>query len=195
MNPRLRSGLLVASLVALFAGACSVGSEEEDGVEAAAALVSSDGAVSATISFNDWGSGYTGNVTVTNNGNTPTTSWTVVVDPHGSVVSQTWNATSTASGSQVTFKPLSWNAAIPAHQSVSFGFNAAPGGPSNLASSSSSPRRDRAEAALRPAAPRAARARAGAAERRAVVVAAAAGAGPAAPTGEAARPRPTRPKR
>ena len=186
MNPRLRSGLVVASLVALFAGACSVGTEEEDGAEVAAALVSSDGAVSATIPFNDWGSGYTGNVTVTNNGNTPTTSWTVVVDSarrrgvtdmerdqHGQRIPHHVQAALVECGhpgrsvgelrlQRGSRRPDQPGAARPRHPD---GFER--------------------EAARRPAAPRrAARAAAlvGAGERRAAA-AAAVGAGPAAPAG------------
>jgi len=132
MKFRIRRSLIALSLLGLFAGACGAGAA--DGASTVSeALASSDGSVSATLSFNDWGSGYTGNVTVTNNGNTPTTTWSVVINSRTSVVSQAWNATSLISGSTVTFTPLSWNAAIAPHQSVSFGFNASPGGASNEA--------------------------------------------------------------
>jgi expansin (peptidoglycan-binding protein) len=132
MKFRVRSGLVAGSLLALLAGACGAGSDAGVGV-ADSALASADGAVSATISFNDWGSGYTGNVTVTNNGSSATTSWAVMINSRGSSITQTWNATSQISGTQVKFTPVSWNAAIAPHQSVSFGFNAAPGGVSNEA--------------------------------------------------------------
>ena len=81
--------------------------------------------------IDDWGSGYNGTVTVTNSGSTPTTTWTVVAALNGSTISQVWSANSQVSGSQVTFTPLSYNAAIAAHQSVTFGFSAAPGGASH----------------------------------------------------------------
>ena len=110
MKFRIRRSLIALSLLGLFAGACAGAADSASTVSEA--LASSDGSVSAALSFNDWGSGYTGNVTVTNNGNTPTTTWSVVINSRSSVVSQTWNANSLISGSTVTFTPLSWNAAI-----------------------------------------------------------------------------------
>ncbi|HEY4103471.1 MAG TPA: cellulose binding domain-containing protein, partial [Polyangiaceae bacterium] len=132
MKFRVRHSMVAVVLVGLFAGACS--SSPEDGAKSVdAALVSADGSVTASISYDDWGAGYNGNVTVTNNGKTATTTWSVVVNTHGSAISQTWNATAATSGSTVTFTPLSWNAAIAPGQSVSFGFGAAPGGAANEA--------------------------------------------------------------
>src|SRR5450432_4722299 len=87
MKFRVRRSLVAVSLVGLLAGACGAGSDE-GATAVAEALASTDGAVTATLSFNDWGGGYTGNVTVTNNGNTATTSWAVVVNARGSAVTQ-----------------------------------------------------------------------------------------------------------
>ena len=137
MSFRVTRGLAMVSLIGLLAGACGAGSSdgaEANGVmEVGAALLSADGAVTANISYNDWGSGYNGTVTVTNNGSAATKTWTVVLDTRSSRIAQVWNANSQTSGSTVTLTPLSWNAVIPPNQSVSFGFNAAPGGPSNEA--------------------------------------------------------------
>ena len=132
MKLRVRRGLVWVSLLGLLAGACGAGSDDHS-TTVSEALASSDGAVSATISFNDWGSAYNGTVTVTNNGNSPTSTWSVVVNSHGSTIGQVWSANSQTSGSTVTFTPLSWNAAIPAHGSISFGFGASPGGVTNEA--------------------------------------------------------------
>jgi len=132
MKLRVRRGLVLVSLMGLLAGACGAGSESGSAT-VSEALASSDGAVSATISFNDWGGAYNGTVTVTNNGNTPTTTWSVVVNSRGGAINQVWNANSQTSGSTVTFTPLSWNAAIAPHGSISFGFGASPGGTANEA--------------------------------------------------------------
>ncbi len=132
MKLRARRGLVLVSLMGALAGACGAGSEGGT-TTVSEPLASSDGAVSATISFNDWGSAYNGTVTVTNNGNTPTSTWSVVVNSRGSAITQVWSANSQISGSTATFTPLAWNAAIPAHGSISFGFSASPGGAANEA--------------------------------------------------------------
>lgn len=131
---KLRAGrvLVAMSLMGVLAGACGAGSEGSS-TTVSEALASSDGAVSATVAINDWGGGYNGTVTVTNNGSTPTSTWSVVVNSRGSTISQVWSANSQTSGSTVTFTPLSWNAAIPAHGSITFGFGASPGGAANEA--------------------------------------------------------------
>ncbi|MEK8105035.1 cellulase family glycosylhydrolase [Micromonospora sp. M12] len=59
---------------------------------------------------NNWGSGYQGQVTVTNDTSTPITSWRVEFDlPSSTSVSQSWNAQQTTSGSHYTFTNVSWN--------------------------------------------------------------------------------------
>src|SRR5512142_1400485 len=88
-------GASALSILALLVAACSSeGPGDEVGPTAsiAQAIVSLDRAVTATISFNDWGSGYTGTITLVNNGNTPTTSWSVVANLRGSTMSQVWSA-------------------------------------------------------------------------------------------------------
>ena len=131
MKFRARRSLVVIGLIGWSLGACSSASPDDGSANVAEALASTDGAVSASISFSDWGAAYNATVTVTNNGSTPTTGWSVTVDSHGSTVNQTWSANSKIAGTSVTFTPLSWNAAIPPHGSVSFGFSAGPGGASN----------------------------------------------------------------
>ncbi|MEU8157380.1 cellulase family glycosylhydrolase [Micromonospora sp. NPDC048986] len=72
---------------------------------------------------NNWGNGYQGQVTVTNDTSAPITSWRVEFDlPSSSTVSQSWNAQQTTSGSHYTFANVSWNGTLAAGASTSFGF-------------------------------------------------------------------------
>ncbi|MGW0217492.1 cellulase family glycosylhydrolase [Micromonospora chokoriensis] len=91
-----------------------------------AALVAATPASAATAVFsvtNNWGNGYQGQVTVTNNTSTQITGWRVEFDlPSSSSVSQSWNAQQTTSGSRYTFTNVSWNGTLAAGASTSFGF-------------------------------------------------------------------------
>ncbi|GAA0442222.1 hypothetical protein Aca07nite_62950 [Actinoplanes capillaceus] len=75
-------------------------------------------------STNDWSSGFTATVTITN-GSTAVNGWTLAF-PYtaGQKVSQAWSATVIQSGTQVTATNTSWNGSLPAGGTVSFGFNA-----------------------------------------------------------------------
>jgi mannan endo-1,4-beta-mannosidase len=77
-------------------------------------------------SLNDWGSGFTANVTVTNAGTAPITGWTLKWTFGGNqTVSNAWNATVTQSGSAVTAVNMSYNATIPGGGNAQFGFQGA----------------------------------------------------------------------
>ncbi|MCG5454308.1 cellulase family glycosylhydrolase [Micromonospora sp. PSH03] len=90
------------------------------------ALVAATPAAAATAVFsvtNNWGNGYQGQVTVTNDTSAPITSWRVEFDlPSSSTVSQSWNAQQSTSGSHYTFANVSWNGTLAAGASTSFGF-------------------------------------------------------------------------
>ncbi|MBQ0992028.1 cellulase family glycosylhydrolase [Micromonospora sp. H61] len=90
------------------------------------ALVAATPASAATAVFsvtNNWGNGYQGQVTVTNDTSAPITSWRVEFDlPSSSTVSQSWNAQQSTSGSHYTFANVSWNGTLAAGASTSFGF-------------------------------------------------------------------------
>ncbi|MGW2624668.1 cellulase family glycosylhydrolase [Micromonospora taraxaci] len=90
------------------------------------ALVAATPASAATAVFsvtNNWGNGYQGQVTVTNNTSAQITSWRVEFDlPSSSSVSQSWNAQQTTSGSRYAFTNVSWNGTLAAGASTSFGF-------------------------------------------------------------------------
>ncbi|RKE23398.1 glycoside hydrolase family 11 protein [Streptomyces sp. TLI_171] len=73
----------------------------------------------------DWGSGYTGAVTVKNNGSTATNGWKVTMTYAGNqTVTNLWSGTYTQSGKVVTVNNAAYNGAIPAGGTTNFGFNA-----------------------------------------------------------------------
>ncbi|RLP97921.1 cellulose binding domain-containing protein, partial [Micromonospora sp. CV4] len=96
------------------------------GLLAGAVAITATPASAATAVFsvtNNWGSGYQGQVTVTNNTSAQITSWRVEFDlPSSSSVSQSWNAQQSTAGSRYTFINLSWNGTLAAGASTSFGF-------------------------------------------------------------------------
>ncbi|MFE3824390.1 glycosyl hydrolase family 18 protein [Streptomyces sp. NPDC059092] len=84
-------------------------------------------ATSATATYtkvSDWGTGFEGKWTVKNTGTTALASWTVEWDfPSGTAVTSGWDADVTGSGNHWTAKNKSWNGALAAGASISFGFN------------------------------------------------------------------------
>ena len=87
--------------------------------------------VDPAVSFNvtsDWGSGFNGDVTVTNTQAAAATDWTVSFDFDGEI-SSLWNGIiAIHSGSTLIVKNASWNGSLPAGGSATFGFTASPGG-------------------------------------------------------------------
>ncbi len=74
---------------------------------------------------NDWGNGFTANVTVTNTGSAPTSSWSVSWNFGGDQsVTNSWNATVTQSGATVTATGETFDAVIAPGGNTSFGFQA-----------------------------------------------------------------------
>ncbi|HEU5425387.1 MAG TPA: cellulose-binding domain-containing protein [Actinocrinis sp.] len=72
---------------------------------------------------NEWGGGFTANVTVTNTGTTAINGWTLKFTfPGDQKVTNAWNATVTQSGSAVTATNASYNAAIAPGGNAQFGF-------------------------------------------------------------------------
>jgi alpha-L-fucosidase len=71
----------------------------------------------------EWQGGFTANVTITNNGTAAINGWTVAWSfPGDQKVTNSWNATTTQSGSAVTATNMSYNAAIAPGGNVQFGF-------------------------------------------------------------------------
>jgi endoglucanase len=84
------------------------------------------GGASASLHVdNDWGSGFTATVTITNRGTAATSSWRVTWTwPGNQQISNAWNAAVTQSGTGVTANNLSYNGTIAPGGSTSFGFQA-----------------------------------------------------------------------
>ncbi len=87
---------------------------------------------SATVTFadtDDWGTGFTGSLTLTNTGSSPISGWTLAFDFVGTI-SSIWNASiMSQTGNQFSIVNASYNAVINPGQSVTIGFNASPGHP------------------------------------------------------------------
>lgn len=75
---------------------------------------------------NDWGSGFTANVTVKNNGTSAINGWTLSWSFAGNqAITNLWNGSYTQTGQSVSVTNLSYNGNIPANGgTVNFGFNA-----------------------------------------------------------------------
>ena len=82
------------------------------------------GGCSATYrQTNSWGGGFQGEVTVTNTGTTPTSSWTVALTfANGQRITQIWGARTTQTASPYTITNETWNALLTPSQSTTFGF-------------------------------------------------------------------------
>ncbi|MET0426112.1 MAG: glycoside hydrolase family 6 protein [Actinoplanes sp.] len=115
MRPVLIRGLTAAAAVTLISGL---------GV-AAATNASAAAGCRVSYSVNQWSTGFTGTVNVTNLGDAISSGWTVNWDfPGNQRVTQGWSATIAQSGARVTATNPSWSPAIATNGSVSFGFNA-----------------------------------------------------------------------
>ena len=73
---------------------------------------------------NDWNTGFTAQVRVTNTGGSPLSGWRLTFDlPGGQRVAQGWSATWTQSGATVTATNAAWNGSLAAGGTVDIGFN------------------------------------------------------------------------
>ncbi|MDH2428058.1 glycoside hydrolase family 48 protein [Sphaerisporangium sp. TRM90804] len=104
-----------AALTGLAAGLITVLSS----VPASAAV-----ACAVEYTTNDWGgSGFTGNVKITNSGD-PWTNWTLgFTFPGNQRVTQGWSAEWSQNGAAVTARNMPWNGSVGTGQSISIGFN------------------------------------------------------------------------
>ncbi|MEV4476746.1 cellulose binding domain-containing protein [Nonomuraea sp. NPDC049504] len=86
------------------------------------------GPTATFVKVSDWGSGFEGKVTVTNDSTTAMPSWNVQFDlPSGFSIPSAWDAVMTRSGQHYTFTPPSWAGPLAPGAGVSFGFNGNPG--------------------------------------------------------------------
>ena len=97
---------------------------------------------------NEWNSGFTGSIRITNDNNNPISNWAISWQYSGANrITSSWNAT-VSGNNPYSAQPLSWNASIQPGQSVEFGFQGNKNGGSleipalsgNLCSSASSAR-------------------------------------------------------
>jgi len=80
------------------------------------------GCTAALAVSDQWSTGFTDTVTVTNNGSTPTNSWAVQWTwPDGQQLTSAWNANAAQSGGTVSAGSLSYNNAIAPGGSTTFG--------------------------------------------------------------------------
>ncbi len=74
---------------------------------------------------NDWGSGFTADVKITNTGSSTLNGWTVTYAfPGNQTITNAWNATVTQSGKNITAKDAGWNGTLAPNGSANFGFQA-----------------------------------------------------------------------
>jgi serine protease AprX len=93
------------------------------------AFGTSAGSATCAVNYsfaNDWGSGFTANVTITNTDSTAINGWTLTwTFPGNQQITSLWNGTQTQSGTLVSVRNASYNATIAANGGkVDFGFNA-----------------------------------------------------------------------
>ncbi|MCT2592417.1 glycoside hydrolase family 18 chitinase [Streptomyces sp. N2-109] len=90
-------------------------------------------ATATFIKTSDWGTGFGGQWTVKNTGDTTMDTWKLEWDfPSGTTAGSHWNGTITKDGNHYTATPSSWNGSLTPGQSTTIGFNGTGGGePSN----------------------------------------------------------------
>jgi cellulose binding protein with CBM2 domain len=101
---------------ALFACAEPAPSGDSTQVGTQGQALTSGSVTAELIITNDWGSGYTADIRMSNSG-AATTSWTTTVNLGGSTVVNAWNAATSISNGQLVASNLSYNAAIPSWRS------------------------------------------------------------------------------
>jgi beta-glucosidase len=83
------------------------------------------GTCRVSYATNDWSTGFTGTVSVTNTGTTAVGAWSLQwTFGAGQRVTQAWSARVTQSGTAVTATGETWNPALAAGATATFGFNA-----------------------------------------------------------------------
>jgi len=102
---------------------CGAGGAQSDGETTTTEGALTANGLSATLTYSsDWGSGYCADVTLTNVGTTPISSWQVQIDLKQSTLASGWSATLSSSGGVLVAKPLDWNANLAVGARTSFGF-------------------------------------------------------------------------
>jgi hypothetical protein len=123
-----RTGLYKAPLKA----AAATVTASSGGVRASLPITIGPRHQSVKVSFadtDDWGTGFTGYITITNTGNVAVNGWTMAFNFGGNIASNTnkdiWDAVLASHvGTHYVIKNAAWDAVIGVGQSVKFGFNA-----------------------------------------------------------------------
>ncbi|MGE5287980.1 MAG: cellulase family glycosylhydrolase [Micromonosporaceae bacterium] len=111
---RRRRAVAAASVLALGFGLVAVASTQASAATSCSATYTTQ---------SQWQGGFVANVTVTNNGTSALSGWTVTFTFGGDQkVTNAWNATVSQSGESVTAANLSYNGNVAAGSSTSFGF-------------------------------------------------------------------------
>jgi cellulose 1,4-beta-cellobiosidase len=77
------------------------------------------------VNNSDWGTGFTGAVTIANSGSSAFTKWTVTWTWGGTqAITSSWNVNITSSGKAVTATSQAYNGSLGVGGSTSFGFQA-----------------------------------------------------------------------
>jgi cellulose 1,4-beta-cellobiosidase len=86
-----------------------------------------------SYSKNDWGSGFTATIIITNNGSSAINGWTLTWSfPGNQTITNLWSGSYTQTGQSVSVTNLGYNNIIPANGgTVNFGFNANYSGANN----------------------------------------------------------------
>ncbi|MEP7766239.1 cellulose binding domain-containing protein, partial [Sanguibacter sp. 26GB23] len=83
------------------------------------------GACQVVYTTNDWNSGFTGSVKITNTSTTALTAWTLgFTFPAGQQINQGWSAIFTQTATTVTATNQAWNGTLAAGATIDIGFNA-----------------------------------------------------------------------
>jgi hypothetical protein len=86
-------------------------------------------ALATFVDTYDWGTGFTGYITITNTGTTTINGWTLAFN-FAPAITDIWNAQIVSqNGNDYMVENASWNAAIAPGQSINFGFTAEPDDP------------------------------------------------------------------
>ncbi len=95
------------------------------GTVAVTTTSTSSASCAVTYQANDWGTGLSANVAITNTGTSTVNGWTLAFTwPGNQQITQGWSATWSQAGRQVTATNLAWNASIAPSATVTIGFNA-----------------------------------------------------------------------
>jgi peptidoglycan/xylan/chitin deacetylase (PgdA/CDA1 family) len=112
----------LTALAGILILACNAENQQDVGESNVAQSPLVTSGVTSNLSLSsDWGTGYCANVTLTNASSTPVTSWSLTINLHQSVISQSWSGNFTSTNGSVTVKSLA-NTTIAAKSSTSFGF-------------------------------------------------------------------------